>query len=335
MNLDKINWHDEANFFLNKLANIVNLDQFLKPYDDIDHICFRVSTDQEYFDAKESLLKISHFLIETLVNGRLISTFKLHNPIIFLDRFIDLIELPAPKINKIPEVGFEHIEIVTSSALIDLKTNFPHLVWNTSGLGKSFNPEIETTFSKQMNIKFHNLSLESVINIEKNVKKSSVLFNSKILENLSKNDPRWVGTIPLGIDTSDSDVDIIFCKPESDQFITQQVLQTALSSNWTLDKQSLNHLKFLTSSGLIEFYFENTPTSEQNGFVHFQIEEKILKYSNPQFKSKIQILKNQKVATEPAFANVLKIAGDPYIELYKMNSWPISKLKKFISEAGY
>ena len=45
----------------------------------LDHICYRVETMDEYREKKIALESFGTLLIESMVNGRLISTFKLLN----------------------------------------------------------------------------------------------------------------------------------------------------------------------------------------------------------------------------------------------------------------
>lgn len=201
----------QANKFLNALFDDLKVNGILlENHWDIDHICFRSDSDEDYRDLKQSFIKFGDLLIESEVNGRLISTFKLHKPLDFWDWQIQLVELPAPKAGKIVERGFEHIEVVIDLPFDEILRKYPHLPFDDKGLMKIFNRELEISLGKR-NIKFHHSSLESVIQIEKNTKVWSALSESKILEKFKDYYPLVAGTFPLGIETSGSDIDILLC----------------------------------------------------------------------------------------------------------------------------
>jgi predicted metalloenzyme YecM len=164
MDFQQIN--SDALQFLDKIFLHIHKNNIeIKPHWDIDHLCYRVSTEKEYLEYKEWFLSFSDILIESLVGGRLISTFKLHKPIKYKIWLIDLIELPAPKMNKPTKLGFEHIEIVCDEPLELLQKKYAHLNLDTGGMKKNINAELEIIFGEE-NLKFHNQSLEEVIKIE-------------------------------------------------------------------------------------------------------------------------------------------------------------------------
>lgn len=132
----------------------------------IDHICYRTKTLKEYEDLTSYYSKNEQFLIESMVGGRLISSFKFYKPLQFQKYHIPLIEIPAPKAGKIVSSGYEHIEIVCTNTFEELKERFKNLPLKTSALSKRINPELIIQF-ETIAIKFHHQSLEEVINIEK------------------------------------------------------------------------------------------------------------------------------------------------------------------------
>ncbi len=62
----------------------------------------------------------------------------------------------------------------------------------------------------------------------------------------------------------------------------------------------------------IEIFGQNIPTEKQNAFRHMLIEHQILIRKGKDFKNKIIELKLQGYKTEPAFAQLLGLEGDPY-----------------------
>lgn len=158
--------------FLEKLFLKIQSHQILlPPHWIIDHLCYRVETETQYQEKKKLFDQIGECLIESEVNGRMIATFKLHHPIFFKNYQIDLIELPAPKKNKIVKEGFEHIEVVCDVPFDQIMNQYRHLKFDTSGLSKTYNQELEIEL-QGMSLKFHHQSLEDVIRFEKQMIKA-------------------------------------------------------------------------------------------------------------------------------------------------------------------
>ena len=198
-----------ANSFLKGVSAEFERNQFaLEKHWHIDHLCFRTATQDDYLAIKNQFESFSKLLIESEVSGRLISTFKLETPIVFNDWEIDLIEVPAPKRGKVVATGFEHIEVVCDLTFDEIKALYKQCRFDESGLGKDFNQELEIPFDG-FAVKFHHVSLESVINLEANTQIFSALKNSNILKILKSFNPLVAGTFPLNVNVVGSDVDIL------------------------------------------------------------------------------------------------------------------------------
>lgn len=147
-----------------KLENIgLNVDECF-----LDHICYRTATEAEYQLKKVELLDHGNLLIESMINGRMISTYKLRTPIHYNNRVIDVLELPAPKAGTNHKSGLEHAEFVTSAPLAEIVKKYPALPFETFGINKSLNADI-TLKIEGICIRFHNQTLEDVIEEEKNI----------------------------------------------------------------------------------------------------------------------------------------------------------------------
>lgn len=156
----------QATEFMNMaFAELKRNDFVLDKHWPIDHLCYRTSTEKNYQAAKKSFAKFAKLLIESEVNGRLISTFKLPCPIIFGSWEIGLIEVPAPKAGKVTAEGFEHFEVVCDLSFDEIKERYPQFRFDESGLTKDINPELEISFTG-FALKFHHISLESIIKLE-------------------------------------------------------------------------------------------------------------------------------------------------------------------------
>ena len=124
----------------------------------------------------------------------MIATYKLREPLFFLERKIELVELPSPKLGKVVESGFEHIEVVAPVSFEDLEKRYARFTLDRKGLGKEFNAELEIVLGKR-NVKFHQLSLESVILLEKDEKVMGALMKSGVLRKF-----RDLNTLVVGWD---------------------------------------------------------------------------------------------------------------------------------------
>lgn len=140
----------------------------------IDHICYRVDTQELYEQKKEALSNVADLLHESIVGGRLISIFKLHIPINYRWQTIWHIELPAPKEDhKYKDNALEHAEFVTPLSLQEIIDNHQHIIKHIdlSGLQKSYNKDIEIIFDPMCAMKFHHHSIDTIVAHEKSLYK--------------------------------------------------------------------------------------------------------------------------------------------------------------------
>lgn len=135
----------------------------------LDHICFRVASQELYAQKKLELSKFGVLISEAIIGGRLISTFRLIEPIRYGHRRIPLIELPSPKPSRPYATGLEHAEFVIDEPLEAFMKRYPSLTWNTSEMNKSHNAAVALSLSDEprRSAKFHRQSLEVVIAQEK------------------------------------------------------------------------------------------------------------------------------------------------------------------------
>ena len=155
----------EAQGFLDLLFTDIDRAAINLSENDLDHICYRTDSEQSYRDYKKKFEEIGQLLIESIVGGRLIATYKLFIPIEYNGRKIQIIEVPSPKKGKSVKQGFEHAEFVIKRSFEQFKSSYPLLDYDEKGLKKKFNKELMIRL-ENTNIKLHHLSLEEVIHIE-------------------------------------------------------------------------------------------------------------------------------------------------------------------------
>lgn len=132
-------------------------------------------------------------------------------------------------------------------------------------------------------------------------------------------DPILAGTIPLAIDIPDSDLDIICEVALCSQASFEGLLQAHYGD---LEGFQITHIKSRGYESIVSsFYYEGVaievfgqalPTAQQYAFRHLVIEAAILQLGGKAWCTAIQRRKQQGLKTEPAFASLLHLPGDPY-----------------------
>lgn len=148
------------------------------------------------------------------------------------------------------------------------------------------------------------------------------LTNNDILSKLERFDPILVGTIPINIDIENSDLDIICCFADKDDFYQAVCNHFRNEKNFNITEQpNLDTLAIVASFYIenveIEIFGQNIPTKQQFGYRHLLIEHQLLNQYGEKFRQRIVELKQQGYKTEPAFGLALGLTRNPYTELLK------------------
>jgi hypothetical protein len=146
------------------------------------------------------------------------------------------------------------------------------------------------------------------------------LVRSGVFNVLKDFNPVLTGTLPLDIFVHGSDLDIS-CETY-DHCTFHNILQANFQrhQNFHLKRKLLDAIDTtICSFAIDDFVFEITgqPVSitEQMAFRHMLAEFRILQQRGKTFKEKIIELKKKGLKTEPAFAQLLGLKGDPYSAL--------------------
>ncbi|MBX2872739.1 MAG: VOC family protein [Saprospiraceae bacterium] len=148
--------------FLDQIFQHLTEDNILVNNYELDHICYRVANEERYLELKHQLADHGELLTESIIGGRLISTFKLHQPYRYQNREIQCLELPAPKEGSPYPEGFEHAEFVIQESFEVFMSKYSHLTFKTKGIQKPVNPEISLKYT-DLSVKFHHHPIEYVI----------------------------------------------------------------------------------------------------------------------------------------------------------------------------
>lgn len=144
-----------------------------------------------------------------------------------------------------------------------------------------------------------------------------------ILDKLQQYNPILTGTIPLDIDLPESDLDIICQCKNHTQFNRDLIKNFSDEKDFKIYSTHQNGIEstiaeFKTDHFLIEIFGQNIPTEKQNAYRHMMVEYQILKEKGIDFKKKIKHLKSTGLKTEPAFAKLLGLQGNPYLALLEL-----------------
>ena len=151
------------------------------------------------------------------------------------------------------------------------------------------------------------------------------LSENSILSQLKRYDPILVGTIPINIAIETSDLDIICCFEDKQEFKNSITDSFSNEKNFKIrEYQNLDTSavvsNFYVGDFEIELFGQQIPTTNQMAYRHLIVEHKLLLQHREIFRQLIIELKKQGCKTEPAFAIALGLKGDPYMELLKFET---------------
>lgn len=131
-----------------------------------------------------------------------------------------------------------------------------------------------------------------------------------ILEHLSAFDAILAGTIPIDIGVDGSDLDII-CEVHETQAFIEAVRAIFPDASLQLEPHCCI-LRTHSHGWDYEIYGAPHPVWEQNAVRHMLIEDRLLQERGSEFREQVLELKRCGIKTEPAFAQLLGLSGNPY-----------------------
>jgi predicted metalloenzyme YecM len=156
---------DYETFLISILKEIEDEGFDLNDFMQIDHICYRVTSMDDYTAKKQELEEVAEFLGETMVNNRPIATYRLVEPIVHGKWRIDAVELPAPKPDADFAEGLQHIEMVMYDSKEKFIQKYKHKALKLKAADRGINPEIGFDLPNYV-VKFHLLNLPTVIYLQ-------------------------------------------------------------------------------------------------------------------------------------------------------------------------
>jgi predicted metalloenzyme YecM len=131
----------------------------------IDHMCYRTTSLENYASKKSELASVAKLLGETTINGRPISTFRLSEPVMHAPWRIDAIELPVPKVGSEHQEGLEHVEFVLFDDMPTFLKKYDGKPFEMRAADRGINPEIGLPLG-ELSVKFDLLNLPTVVYLE-------------------------------------------------------------------------------------------------------------------------------------------------------------------------
>ncbi len=152
-----------------------------------------------------------------------------------------------------------------------------------------------------------------------------VLHDLNIFQILAPFHPRLAGTIPLDVDLPGSDLDII-CQAQDLHALAEGV-ETHFGSmpgfrlrHKIREGEPVLIAEFEHEGFPIQIYGSKTPVDQQRAWVHMVAEAYLLDQAGPEARAAVRALKAAGLKTEPAFAQVFQLPGDPYEVLYQLGA---------------
>ncbi|MDO7887265.1 DUF4269 domain-containing protein [Hymenobacter cheonanensis] len=160
-----------------------------------------------------------------------------------------------------------------------------------------------------------------------------VLRRHELLPRLRRYDPVLVGTFPLDLTVPGSDLDIICEVPDWTDF--RQAL-AGFAGHLGYVVRSVNTAEpalaasFLVEGLAVEVFGQAQPTARQNGYRHLVVEARLLAVGGAALRQQVLALKASGLKTEPAFAQVLGLPGNPYHALLALETWDDAALASVV-----
>ncbi|MCB2407962.1 DUF4269 domain-containing protein [Hymenobacter lucidus] len=154
-------------------------------------------------------------------------------------------------------------------------------------------------------------------------------------------DPVLAGTIPLGIDGPGSDLDLICevspeARPGFRELLQRQYghLPSFRLRQHVIGGQESVVCNFRYGGEVLEIFGQGLPTARQNAYRHMLVEYAVLQAGGETWRRAVRQLKVQGLKTEPAFAQLLQLAGNPYEALLALEGRSAAELSAWIVSRG-
>lgn len=164
----------------------------------------------------------------------------------------------------------------------------------------------------------------------------TVLDELDLLAELSAYEPTVIGTPPLAIDIESSDIDIACTVADLEVFTSDITARFAAVQDFSVELVTTFpapavRAAFLSHGWEIELFCQTLPIREQHGVRHFHVERRLLE-AEPELRPRVLARKRAGQKTEPAFAALLCLDGDPYAAMLGLEDYSDVELAQLIAD---
>lgn len=163
------------------------------------------------------------------------------------------------------------------------------------------------------------------------------LRRSGALPRLAGFTPHVAGTPPLRLDTPASDIDLLCHAPDPQAFARHLWREFGAERGfalWQWRGASRPVLaRFQAQGWAFEIFGAAEPVAEQAGWRHFVVERRLLALGGTKLRRAVRAARQRGMKTEPAFASVLGLEGDPYAALLALWGAPPARLRALLAQA--
>ena len=160
---------------------------------------------------------------------------------------------------------------------------------------------------------------------------------ARVAERLEGFDWRVVGTPPLGIALASSDIDIVCHTPSYERFA--DILWRSFSEcvdfslrQWTSDRHQMV-CDFVFDGWNFQIFGDQRIVAEQSAWRHFVVEKRLLAMGGASLRQRVLAERAQGLKTEPAFAKILGLKGDPFFAMEELFESDGECLRQLINDS--
>lgn len=145
--------------------------------------------------------------------------------------------------------------------------------------------------------------------------------------------PRIVGSMPLGLRTADSDIDVLVDVSDLDAFAIAMHDAHGGTDGFVMYRRAAGDcepeslvVRIETAAWPVEITAQSRPTVEQVLYRHYAVLNRLLRIGGEDLREDILALKDEGVSTAQAFAEILGLDGDASTALLGLEEEPDSAL---------
>jgi hypothetical protein len=167
----------------------------------------------------------------------------------------------------------------------------------------------------------------------------TALHSLDLFAHLAEYTPVLAGTVPLSIDIYSSDLDILCFATDLAAFAARLRALFGGRNAFQLKTKEIRGVPAVVASfehaGFpIEIFAQPVPVEQQNGYRHLVIEHRLLALGGEEMAEAIRQRKQSGMKTEPAFAQYLRLDGDPYQALLDLEAVDEEALRRLVTRAA-